>query len=141
MISMQASARNPDDGKPSGSRCDSLSLQPYFRVKGKYPESSSSLARRANVALATQGAFVGADGYVCFQFLIDDQGKLQMLQILETDAKFNRNKFPPLLVNTLEQFVKSLDQWNHRRYKDKPLCYSGYLSFKIEDGHVSQVSP
>src|SRR6187399_704854 len=85
----------PDEGKATARRCDSLSLQPYFRVKGKYPESSMSLARRANTAVAVQGSFVGAEGYICFQFLINDLGKLQILQILETDPKFERSKFDP----------------------------------------------
>lgn len=131
----------PDEKSSPATRCDSLSLQPYFRVHGKYPESSSSLARRAATAVAAQGAFIGADGYVCFQFLVDDLGSMHIINILETDNKYERTKFPDLLVKALAQFLNSLDQWNPGRQGDKALCYSGYMSFKIENGHVAQVSP
>jgi len=121
--------------------CDTLPLQPYFRVGGKYPESSMSLANRADKAIESKGSFREASGYVCFQFLINDLGKYQLLRILQTNEKYEQTVFAPKMVMALDEFIRNLNQWKPGNFQGKRICYQGYMSFKIEEGHVTQVSP
>jgi len=135
---LRADPFDPDGGFR---RCDTIPMQPYFRVKGKYPESSGSLARRADAAVSAQGTFLSADGYACFQFLIDDHGKFQLLRQFETDERYERTALPNKLTTALEQFLRGLDQWKPGSFQNAATCYQGYMNFKIENGHVTQVSP
>lgn len=129
---------SPDGGIRS---CDTLPLEPYFRVQGKYPESPMSLAARANKAIEAKGSFRETSGYVCFQFLINDQARFQLLQILQMNEKYEPTVFAPRMVMALDELVRNLDQWKPGIFQGKKVCYKGYMSFKIEEGHVTQVSP
>src|SRR6187402_3196240 len=75
---------NIDTGNHVGLSCAKLPVYAYFQVKGKYPESSQSLAGRAEARLSAHKTYGDANGHVTFQVLIDCQGRLAAVKLLQT---------------------------------------------------------
>ncbi len=121
--------------------CDTLRTVPYFQVKGKYPESAQTLAAWADSVLQERVLPAGLKGYITFRVLIDCEGRLAAVKLLQTDEQYEPARFPPPIVNGLYDFVRSLKGWKPARLHGAPVNYFGYLSFKIEDSHVVRVSP
>ena len=114
----------------------------YFQVKGKYPESPQTLVKWADSFLhATPGAPGNASGYITFRVLIDCEGKLAAVKLLQTDERYEPCFFPKAIVEGLYAFLKSLKGWKKAAAAGDPVNYAAYLSFKIGHGHVVQVSP
>ena len=130
-----------DTGRHLSPGCDTLPVYAYFQVKGKYPESSASLAKRADVMLAGHKTYTDANGYITFQVLIDCRGKMAAVKLLQTDARYEACFFPAGLVEALYAFLLSLNAWKPAMAAGRPVNYKAYLSFKLEAGHVVQVSP
>jgi len=121
--------------------CDTMPVYAYFQVKGKYPESSQTLTKWADSALHSGNISRGAGGYITFRVLIDCAGKLTAIRLLQTDEAYEPCFFPKELVEELYAFLQSLKSWKKATKGGRPVNYFSYLSFKIEEGHVVQVSP
>ena len=121
--------------------CDTLPVYAYFQVKGKYPESSQSLAGRADAVLSGHKTATDAYGHITFQVLIDCEGKIAAVKLLQTNTRYEQCQFPEQLVDGLYGFLRSLKGWKQATKAGRRVNYSAYLSFKIEGGHVVQVSP
>jgi hypothetical protein len=121
--------------------CDTLPVRAYFQVKGKYPESPQTLARWADSAIRNHQMRDDARGYITFRVLIDCAGKLAAIKLLQTDERYEPHFFSKGLVDDLYAFLQSLKDWKKASAAGRPVNYYSYLSFKIEDGHVVQVSP
>jgi hypothetical protein len=121
--------------------CDTLPVYAYFQVKGKYPESSQSLAARAEAALSAHKRAPDANGHITFRVLIDCAGKMAGVRLLQTNTRYEPCQFPDRLVDGLYSFLRSLNHWKPAARAGRGVNYSAYLSFKIEGGHVVQVSP
>jgi hypothetical protein len=121
--------------------CAMRPVYAYFQVKGKYPESSQSLAGRADARLSGHKTYGDANGHVTFQVLIDCEGRLAAVKLLQTNARYDPCFFPKELVDELYSFLRSLKAWKPAVAAGGPVNYTAYLSFKLEGGHVVQVSP
>ena len=122
--------------------CDSLAVYPYWQVKGKYPESSQTLAKWADSSLHRRTVLsTDVYGNITFRLLIDCRGKVAAVKLLQTDNRYEPHLFSKELVDELYAFLKSLQRWRPATVEGHSVNYSVYLSFKIEAGHVVQVSP
>ncbi|MGI4867425.1 MAG: hypothetical protein ACRYFZ_26130 [Janthinobacterium lividum] len=136
---------------PSGEYMDTTSVRNpacptygvrYYSVQGKYPRSSYTLAQEAQVLLDQQKqAYVGS-GYVTFRFVVDCAGHRQpRVQVLQTDAQYQRFHFRPELVAALYAYFQSLTEWRVGSVQGKAVNYIAYLTFKLTDGKVVAVVP
>ena len=115
----------------------------YYSVAGKYPRSSETMLQTTRVFLARQHRAYQGSGYVTFRFIIDCEGRRQArVQVLQTDAAYQRYHFRPELVNELYGFLKTLTEWHVAKGPNgQSVNYLAYLSFKITDGKVVTVIP
>jgi hypothetical protein len=132
---------NIDTARRFSPGCDTLPVYAYFQVKGKYPESTQTLTRWADSAVRDHNAFGNANGYISFRVLIDCAGKLAAVKVLQADERYEPCFFPSALVEGLYTFIQSLKSWKKASSAGRPVNYFSYFSFKIEEGHVVQVSP
>ncbi|MBF9221074.1 hypothetical protein [Hymenobacter ruricola] len=125
------------------SPCAKAIMTRYYNVAGKYPRSSETLRQAAQAFLARQHRAYQGSGYVTFRFIIDCQARrLPRVQVLQTDAAYQRYHFHPELVSELYGFLKTLTEWRVAKGASGQLVnYYAYLSFKITDGKVVAVIP
>ncbi|MDB5268971.1 MAG: hypothetical protein JWP58_2011 [Hymenobacter sp.] len=125
------------------SPCAGAILAHYYSVAGKYPRSSETLRRATQEFLAHQHRAYQGSGYVTFRFIIDCQGRqLPRVQVLQTNAAYQRYRFRQELVSDLYGFLKTLTEWRAAKSPGgQAVNYLAYLSFKITDGKVVAVIP
>jgi hypothetical protein len=125
------------------SPCASAPMAHYYSVAGKYPRSSETLRQATQELLARRHRAYQGSGYVTFRFLIDCAGqRLPRVQVLQTDATYQRYRFSPELVSELYGFLKTLTEWRTAKSPNgQAVNYSAYLSFKITDGKVVAIIP
>lgn len=112
----------------------------YFQLKGKYPESPRILVQKADSVLAPVRD-PGINGYITYQLLVDCKGTPSAFRLLQTDAQYQPATFPKATVDALYFFVRGLKGWKPGHVRDQDVYYKAYLSFKIRNGHVVEVSP
>jgi hypothetical protein len=125
------------------SSCAGFSVAHYYSVAGKYPRSSETLRQAAQAFLARRHRAYQGSGYVTFRFIVDCAGRRQpRVQVLQTDAAYQRYHFPPELVSELYGFLQTLTEWRAATSREgRPVNYIAYLSFKMTDGKVVAVIP
>lgn len=136
---------------PSGEYMDTTSVRKppcptsgvrYYSVQGKYPRNSYTLAQEAQAFLQQQKQGYAGSGYVTFRFVIDCAGHRQpRVQVLQTDAQYQRTHFDKALVEALYAYFKTLAEWRVGLAKNVAVNYIAYLTFKLKDGKVVAVVP
>ena len=116
------------------------SVVEHWFVKGKYPESSEALVRKANIALSKLSP-EDVSGYITYRMIISTEGQPEGWELLQTDNHYQSIQFSKALVDGLYFFVKDLKGWRKGVYNKRSVRYTTYLSFKIRNGHVVEVSP
>lgn len=121
--------------------CDTASAY-YYSVNGKYPMSSASLLEETHKFLGNMKPVKGS-GYITLRFTINCRGKMgKDIEVLQVDNGYNKSVFDVALVDKLKAFVRTLDKWNVGTFEDgTPLAYLGFLSFKINEGKVVNITP
>jgi hypothetical protein len=114
---------------------------PYFSAGIKYPESSVSLAQRANKALSASGQHSRENGFITFRFGVTPAGKMVAFQLYMTDKQYQPAMFSEGIVKTLYAFTQSLKEWPAATYQKEPAVYVYYLSYQIKNGLVLTVAP
>lgn len=140
IASASAQSNYAVDAEPNLTKALDTSVLEHWFVKGKYPESSERLVLRANEALSKVKA-PEASGYITYRMIIGVDGVLQSWELLQSDNSYMAVQFSAELVDALYHFVKDLKGWRKGIYEKRAVQYRTYLSFKIHNGHVLEVSP
>lgn len=87
-------------------------------------------------------------GYISIRFLVNCEGKTGLFRIQQFNSNYEEVSFDTDLVNLTLNFVKKLSGWNtlvykgnNPEYKGKSFDYYQYLTFKIEQGVVTEILP
>ena len=125
-----------------GAACAAAAFARYYNVQGKYPRSSYTLTQEAQAFLQRQQQTYAGSGYVTFRFEVDCAGHRQpRVQVLQTDAQYQRYQFDKMLVEGLYAYFQTLTEWRVGLAKNVAVNYTGYLTFKLKDGKVVAVVP
>lgn len=80
-------------------------------------------------------------GYLNFRFLVNCQGNSGWFEIIEMDLNLKEKPLTPKLVDELLEFTSNSKRWNIISYNDKPQNYYMYVSYRIENGKVTEIIP
>ena len=81
------------------------------------------------------------DGYITVRFLVNCEGKTGLFRLQHMSPDLKESVLDEELENKLLQFTKSLDGWMPKEIKGLKVDYYQYLTYKIENGKVSEVLP
>jgi hypothetical protein len=81
------------------------------------------------------------DGYITVRFLVNCEGKTGLFRLQHMSPDLKETVLDEELENKLLQFTKSLDGWMPKEIKGLKVDYYQYLTYKIENGKVSEVLP
>jgi hypothetical protein len=115
----------------------------YYSLKCKYPENSLTLKNECNLFLKKSNKSYSGSGYITFRFKIDCEGKIaNNLEILQVDEEYKKKLFETRLINDLFLFIKTLSKWKIAISKsEKYYSYNTYLTFKINNGEITNIIP
>lgn len=81
------------------------------------------------------------NGYVTVRFLVNCEGKTGLFRLKHMDSDLKDVALDSELENKLLKFTKSLSGWMPKEIEGLKVDYYQYLTYKIEDGKVSEVLP
>lgn len=80
-------------------------------------------------------------GYITIRFIVNCEGKTGRFRVMEIDRDFQVKHFSKGLVSKLSGLVAQLDGWIIGEQDGKAFDYYQYLTFKIEDGAITEILP
>ena len=122
-------------------KCDSLNLFYYYQVDTKYPESSMAVLIGTKGFLVKKGKKYNGSGYVTLRFIVDCEGVIHKVKVLQTDENYQPYRFDKGFVSDLNAYIHTLDKWekNISINEYKNVNYIAYITFKIRNGEVINV--
>jgi hypothetical protein len=117
-----------------------ISLQYYqgskeFNYKGEKIAIIEKL-QKENISSETK-----MNGYITVRFLVNCEGKTGLFRVQQMNAELKETVLDKELGDKLLRFTKSLDGFIPKEIKGFKAGYYQYLTYKIENGKVSEVLP
>lgn len=81
------------------------------------------------------------NGYITVRFLVNCEGKAGLYRLQSMSSDLKGEELDEEFENKLLKFTKSLDGWMPKEIKGSTVDYYQYLTYKIENGEVSEVLP
>jgi len=82
-----------------------------------------------------------SNGFITIRFLVNCEGKTGMFRVQQMNEHYEESAFDKNLNEQLLDFTKKLNGWMAKEYRGLKLDYYQYLTFKIENGKVSEILP
>ncbi|MCD8414137.1 hypothetical protein LNI90_02945 [Tenacibaculum dicentrarchi] len=80
-------------------------------------------------------------GYLNFRFLVNCEGNAGWFEIIEMDLNLKEKPLNKKMVEQLFKFTSNPTHWNVIPYNNEPQNYYMYVSYRIENGKVTQIIP
>lgn len=80
-------------------------------------------------------------GYVNFRFLVNCEGNPGWFEIIEINKDFEEVSHTKEMVDQLLKITSDPSHWAIYIYDDKPRNYYHYISYKIENGEITEILP
>jgi hypothetical protein len=122
-------------------KCNDKYLIYYYHVNARYPAGTESLLLESKEFLSKIGQKYSGSGYITFRFMINCEGQMQRVRVMQVDDDYKSTRFDKRLVNTLNDYIHTLDRWEKglSAFKMDHVNYLAYLSFRIKNGEVINV--
>ena len=128
------------------SKCNENSSFQYYNIfngfqyKGEKDEILKLWKETANLKESNNDSQI-KDGYITVRFLINCNGKSGLFRIQQMNKDYEETNFNITLVNAIMNFVKNLDGWIVGEHNGAKVDYYQYLTFKIENGIITEILP
>lgn len=80
-------------------------------------------------------------GYITIRFIVNCEGKTGRFRIQQMSQDYKELKFNENFVAHILEFVKRLDGWLIGNYRGENVDYYQYLTFKVNNGIVTEILP
>ena len=98
---------------------------------------------RDNVTKAFNNNSYNDTGYLNFRFLVNCKGEAGWFEIIEMNLNLEEQPMNPELVDQLFKITAKPEHWNILRFKENNEAYNyyNYISYRIEDGKITEIIP
>lgn len=80
-------------------------------------------------------------GLVRIRFVVNCKGEADRYRLLTADLNYQPSEIDQRITDQLMKITKSLDGWETKYIRERPVDYYQYLLFKIEDGQIINIMP
>ncbi|WP_053002209.1 hypothetical protein [Kordia jejudonensis] len=80
-------------------------------------------------------------GYLNFRFFVNCEGNAGMFEIIQMDLDLKESPLNPQLVDSLFTLTSNPENWEIIEYYEAPRNYYMYISYRIENGKVTEIIP
>ncbi len=81
------------------------------------------------------------NGYVTIRFVVNCEGKTGLFRVQQMNENYQEQNNDKDFLEKLLNFTKSLNGWIIKEIQGRKLDYYQYLTYKIENGKVSEILP
>lgn len=121
--------------------CNDKYLIYYYHVDTRYPAGTESLLSESKAFLAKIGQQYTGSGYITFRFMINCEGKMQRVRVMQVDDDYKTTHFEKRFVSDLNDYIHTLQHWKTglSAFGQDHVNYIAYISFRIKNGEVINV--
>ena len=116
--------------------CNTSQLQ-YFNLNKELQYEGEKLAIIENFEQLNLETDAKSNGYITIRFIVNCEGKTNRFRVQQFNAEYKEFSFDKNFVNEILEFTKNLNGWQNLEKRD----YYQYLTFKIENGKVTEILP
>ena len=116
--------------------CNISTLQ-YFNLEKGFQYEGEKLAIVENFEQLNLETDAKSNGYITIRFIVNCEGKTNRFRVQQLNMHYKECVFDKNFVNEILKFTKNLNGWKSLENKD----YYQYLTFKIENGKVTEILP
>lgn len=80
-------------------------------------------------------------GYLNFRFYVNCEGNAGWFEIIEMNLDLEETKLNYKMVNQLFELTSRPENWAVYTYDNKPRNYYMYISYRIENGEITEILP
>jgi len=80
-------------------------------------------------------------GFITIRFIINCEGQTGRFRVIEMDLNLKPKKFDENISNQILNITKGLDGWQRLERWEKVWDVQQYLTFKFEDGVITEILP
>jgi len=128
---------------PAFKRCNTeklVNLQ-YYQGSKEFDYKGEKIAIIEKLEKEKISSETKTNGYITVRFLVNCEGKTGLFRVQQMNAELKETVLDKELGDRLLRFTKSLDGWIPKEIKGFKVGYYQYLTYKIENGKVSEVLP
>ncbi|MDN3690814.1 hypothetical protein QWZ06_00265 [Chryseobacterium tructae] len=126
-------------------KCGALKDKPfsfqYYNVSQQFDYKGEKIVIEEKLKKENISSEKQLNGYITVRFLVNCEGKAGLFRLKHLDSDLKDVSLDEALENKLLRFTKSLNGWMPKEIEGLKVDYYQYLTYKIEDGKVSEVLP
>jgi len=78
-------------------------------------------------------------GYITIRFVVNCEGKVGLFEVRKIGADYKPKDFHPELVDQLVNLTRALNEWNAFDFNDFQYDSFTHITFKIDNGELSEI--
>ncbi|MEJ5103679.1 hypothetical protein [Chryseobacterium sp. MYb328] len=129
------------DFKKCGAGKDKPFSFQYYNVSQQFDYKGEKIAIEERLKKENISSEKKINGYITVRFLVNCEGKAGLFRVKHLDSDLKDVALDGEFENKLLKFTKSLNGWMPKKIEGLKIDYYQYLTYKIEDGQVSEVLP
>jgi hypothetical protein len=80
-------------------------------------------------------------GYLNFRFLVNCEGNAGWFEIIQMNLDLEETTLDSIMVDSLFNITSDADNWEVVEYYEAPRNYYMYVSYRIENGKITEIIP
>lgn len=127
---------------PDFTICDANRIPQYY-MAGKGPRYTGEKIDLINHFITNYDSSSGntENGYITIRFIINCMGRSGRYRVSQMDEFWKEKVFNTKIVDQLVALTTQVNSWEIFKQNDKAFDYYQYLTFKIENGNISEILP
>lgn len=121
--------------------CDQGNLYYTYNGAGLKAYSNNKKKFRERLAQQYKPENFSDSGYLNYRFLVNCDGNPGWFEIIQMDLNLKEKQLDPNMVKALLTFTSNPENWNSLEIEDTAINYYMYVSYRIENGKVTEVIP
>ena len=121
--------------------CDKDTIYKVHHGAPKDAFQGSKKRFRETILSAYKNKGYSDSGYLNFRFLINCEGKAGWFEIIEMNLDLEETNLNDDMVSQLLKHTANPKHWAIYTYKDTPRDYYMYISYRIENGEITEILP
>ncbi len=107
----------------------------YLSIQGEKPTITNEFQERFKPSSTPE------NGFITIRFIVNCEGKTGRFRMIEMDENYELKTFSEELSSQIFGITKSLEGWDILDEGGTKLDYTRYLTFRIQDGKITDILP
>lgn len=109
----------------------------YFNLKREFQYEGEKMAIVEKFKQLNLKADANDNGYITIRFIVNCEGKTGRFRVQQFNSDYKKISFNDNFVTEILKFTQNLNGWKNLEKQD----YYQYLTYKIENGKVTEILP